>query len=81
MTQTAAEINMIWFDLIWFDSEPCGLEEDMDLVWEEMRVGDEVRIHKQFWSYLGRQEDLQVGDYVYVVVLPLITNLRKLVIK
>ena len=29
-------------------SEPCGLEEDMDRVWEEMRVVDEVRIRRQF---------------------------------
>ena len=26
--------------------EPCGLEEDMDRVWEEMRVADEVRIRR-----------------------------------
>ena len=62
-------------------SEPCGLEEDMDLVLEEMRVADEVRIRRQFRSYSGRQEDLQVGDYVYEVVLPSIKNSRKLVIK
>ena len=24
--------------------EPCGLEEDMDRVWEEMRMTDDVRI-------------------------------------
>ena len=29
-------------------SEPCGLKEDMDRVWEEMRVADEVRIRRQF---------------------------------
>ena len=48
--------------------EPCGLEEDMDQVWEEMRVGDEVWIRRQFRAYSGCQEDLQVGDYVYVCV-------------
>ena len=62
-------------------SEPCGYEEDTDQVWEDMRVADEVRIRRQFCSYSGRQEDLQVGDYVYGVVLPLITNSRKLAIK
>ena len=39
--------------------EPCGLEEDMDRVWEEMRVVDEVRIRWQIRAYLGRQKDLQ----------------------
>ena len=29
-------------------SEPCGLEEGMDRVWEEMRVAYEVRIRRQF---------------------------------
>ena len=29
-------------------SEPCGFEEDMDQVWEEMRIADEVRIRRQF---------------------------------
>ena len=62
-------------------SEPYGLEEDMNRVWEEMRVVDEVRICRQFQSYSGRQEDLPVGDYVYAAVLPLITNSRKLAIK
>ena len=28
--------------------DPCGLEEDMDQVWEEMRVADEVRIRRRF---------------------------------
>ena len=46
-----------------------------------MRVEDEVRIRRQFKSYSGCQEDLQVGDYVYVVVLPPIKNSRKLAIK
>ena len=59
-------------------SETCGLEEDMDRVWEEMRVADEVRIRRQFRAYLGHQEDLQVEDYVYAVVLPPIINSRKL---
>ena len=62
-------------------SEPCGLEEDMDRVWEEMRVADEVRIRRQFQSYSGCQEDFQVGDYVSAAVLLPITNLRKLAIK
>ena len=53
-------------------SEPCGLEEDIDQVWEDMRVADEVRIRRQFGSYSGHQEDLQVGDYVYGLVFPLI---------
>ena len=54
----------------------------MDRVWEEMRVADDVRIRRQFRAYSsGRQEDLQVGDYVFGVVLPLITNSRKLAIK
>ena len=34
--------------------EPCGLEEDMDRVWEEMRMADDVRIRRQFRSYSGR---------------------------
>ena len=55
-------------------SEPCGLEEDIDRVWEDMRVADEVRIRRQFGSYSGHQEDLQVGDYVYGLVFPLITR-------
>ena len=53
----------------------------MDRVWEEMRVVDEVRIHRQFQSYSGRQEDLQVGDYVYAALLTPITKSRKLGIK
>ena len=61
--------------------EPCGLEEDTDQVWEEMRMADDVRIGRQFKSYSGRQEDLQVGDYVYAAVLPTITNSRKLNIR
>ena len=32
--------------------EPCGLEEDMDRVWEEMRVADDVRIGRQFGHIL-----------------------------
>ena len=44
-------------------------------------VVDEVRICRQFQSYSGHQEDLQVGDHVYAVVLPLITNSRKLAIR
>ena len=62
-------------------SEPCGLEEDMDWVWEEIRVADEVWIRRQFRSYSGRQEDLQVGDYVYASVLPPIKNSRKVSIR
>ena len=62
-------------------SEPCGLEEDIDQVWEDMRVVDEVEIHRQFRSYSGRQEDLQVWDYVCAVVLLQITNSRKLAFK
>ena len=62
-------------------SEPCGLEEYMERVWEEKRVADEARIRRQFRSYSGCQEDLEVGDYVYVGVLPLITNSRKLAIR
>ena len=58
--------------------EPCGLEEDMDRVWEEMRMADDVRIRQQFRAYSGRQEDLQVGDYVYAAVLPAVTDSRKL---
>ena len=61
--------------------EPCGLEEDMDRVWEEMRMADDVRIRRQFRSYSGRQEDLQVGDYVYAAVLPPITSSKKLSIR
>ena len=53
----------------------------MDRVWEQMRVADEVRIHRQFNSYSGRQENLQVGDYVYAAVLPSTTNSRKLSIR
>ena len=58
--------------------EPCGLEEDMDRVWEEMRMADDVRIRRQFRTYSGRQEDLQVGDYVYAAVLPPVTSSKKL---
>ena len=51
----------------------------MDRVWEEMRVADDVRIRRQFRAYSsGRQEDLQVGDYVYAAVMPPVTNSRKL---
>ena len=46
-----------------------------------MRVADEVRIRRQFKSYTGHLEDLQVGDYVYVVVLSPITISWKLAIK
>ena len=46
-----------------------------------MRVADEVRTRRQFRAYSGNQEDLQVGDYVYAVVLPPITNSRKLAIR
>ena len=46
-----------------------------------MRVVDEVWIRRQFRAYSGRQEDLQVGDYVYAAVLPPITNSRKLSIR
>ena len=63
------------------NSEPCTLEEEMDRVWEEMRVADDVRIRRQFKAYSGRQEDLQVGDYVYAAVLPAVTDSRKLCIK
>ena len=61
--------------------ERCALEEDMDRVWEEMRMADDVRIRRQFRAYSGRQEDLQVGDYVYAAVLPVVTNSRKLSVK
>ena len=44
-------------------------------------MADEVRICRQFRAYSGRQEDLQVGDYVYAAVLPPITNSRKLSIR
>ena len=46
-----------------------------------MRVANEVRIPRQFKSYSGCPEYLQVGDYVYAAVLPPITNSRKLAIK
>ena len=69
------------FDKLEQNSETCGLEEDMDQVWEKIRVADKVRIWRQFWSYSERQEDLQVGDYVYAAVLLPITNSRKLAIK
>ena len=46
-----------------------------------MRVGDEVQIRRQFRAYSGRKEDLQVGDYVYAEVLPLVKNSRKLAIR
>ena len=46
-----------------------------------MRVADDVRIRRQFKAYSGRQEDLQVGDYVYAAVLPAVTDSRKLCIK
>ena len=59
----------------------CTLEEDMDRVWEEMRMADDVRIRRQFRAYSGRQEDLQVGDYVYAAVLPAVTDSRKLSVK
>ena len=61
--------------------EPCGLEEDMDRVWEEMRMADDVRIWRQFKSYSGQQEDLQVGDNVYAAVLPPVTSSKKLSIR
>ena len=57
--------------------EPFGLEEDIDQVWEDTRVAEEVRIRRQFKLYSERQENLQVGDYVYAAVLPPITNSRK----
>ena len=45
-------------------------------------MADDVRIQRQFRAYsAGRQEDLQVGDYVYAAVLPPITNSRKLTIR
>ena len=61
--------------------EPCGLEEDMDRVWEEMRRADDLRIRRQFRAYSERQKDLQVGNYVYAAVLPAVTNSRKLRIR
>ena len=63
------------------ENEPNGLEEDMDRVWEEMRIADDVRLRRQFKAYSGRQEDLQVGDFVYGSILPPVTNSRKLCIK
>ena len=63
------------------NGEPCTLEEDMDRVWEEMRMADDVRICRQLRAYSGRQEDLQVGDYVYAAVLPAVTDSRKLSVK
>ena len=62
-------------------TEPNSLEEDMDRVWEEMRLADDVRLRRQFKAYSGRQEDLQVGDYVYGAILPPVTSSRKLCIK
>ena len=44
-------------------------------------MADNVRIRRQFREYSGRQEDLQVGDYVYAAVLPPMTNSRKLTIR
>ena len=44
-------------------------------------MADDVRIRQQFRAYSGRQEDLQVGDYVYAAVLPPTTNSRKLTIR
>ena len=63
------------------NNETCGLEEDMDKVWEEMRMADDVRIRRQFRAYTGKQENLEIGDYVYAAVLPSTTNSRKLAIK
>ena len=63
------------------NNEPCRLEEDMDRVWEEMRMADDIRIRRQLKAYSGSQEDLQVGDYVYAAVLPAITDSRKLCVK
>ena len=57
------------------------MEEDIDRVWEKMRLADDVRLRRQFREYSGRQEDLQVGDYVYGAILPPVTSSRKLAIK
>ena len=32
------------FDNLEHQMEPCGLEEDMDRVWEETRMADDVRV-------------------------------------
>ena len=44
-------------------------------------MADDVRIRRQLQAYSGRQEDLQVGDYVYAAVLPAVTDSRKLSVK
>ena len=38
---------------------------------------DEFRIRRQFRSYSGCQEDLQVGDYVYAGLLPRIKKFKE----
>ena len=60
------------------EQDQHDLEEDIDRIWDMMRTTDEVRIRRQFRVYSGRQEDLQVGDLVYAVVLLPISNSRKL---
>ena len=46
--------------------EPCGLEEDMDRVWEEMRMADDVRIRRQFQAYSARTSGRSPGGRLCV---------------
>ena len=57
---------------------PHSMEEELDYILDLMRASDNVRIRRQFRSYEGLVEDIQVGDRVYCAALPPQGNTRKL---